>query len=171
MECKYYSCYFLSSAIFRNNRNILECKLLQGIYLHWWRVEIIETYWNVNSSRQCFLLYLNHEIIETYWNVNKQKQKLKQIQKQEIIETYWNVNVYSILLLRSYRREIIETYWNVNDYFLYENNESISRNNRNILECKFTNSGLNTLSVNGNNRNILECKWWLTLELKTCSRK
>ena len=33
-------------------------------------MEIIETYWNVNSFRDCKDMPRTREIIETYWNVN-----------------------------------------------------------------------------------------------------
>ncbi len=55
--------------------------------------EIIETYWNVNSSCTSVNLLEAIEIIETYWNVNEQAVGAHAVGNNEIIETYWNVNL------------------------------------------------------------------------------
>ena len=54
--------------------------------------EIIETYWNVNSSCTSVNLLEAIEIIETYWNVNNNSTENFTAAQNEIIETYWNVN-------------------------------------------------------------------------------
>ena len=50
--------------------------------------EIIETYWNVNSSCTSVNLLEAIEIIETYWNVNEQAVGAHAVGNNEIIETY-----------------------------------------------------------------------------------
>ena len=57
------------------------------------RLEIIETYWNVNGDKKDRNKCLYPEIIETYWNVNDYCIHEKHAQFAEIIETYWNVNM------------------------------------------------------------------------------
>ena len=54
----------------------------------------------------------------------------------EIIETYWNVNTDKPEGLFALLSEIIETYWNVNHMTHATITVCVSRNNRNILECK-----------------------------------
>ena len=50
--------------------------------------EIIETYWNVNSSCTSVNLLEAIEIIETYWNVNERAVGAHAVGNNEIIETY-----------------------------------------------------------------------------------
>ena len=53
-----------------------------------------------------------------------------------LIETYWNVKSSAPALYASFRTVLIETYWNVKAEFSKIIYHSVSRINRNILECK-----------------------------------
>ena len=99
----------------------------------------------------------------------------------EIIETYWNVNQSCPKKYSFCSSEIIETYWNVNSIDIAYKIAQRLGNNRNILECKYSQRRIRTpiasfeiietyWNVNlfpyqkfiyafGNNRNILECKY------------
>ena len=54
----------------RINRNILECKSQSARSCGWCDKVLIETYWNVNTSRACVTEGGDLVLIETYWNVN-----------------------------------------------------------------------------------------------------
>ena len=62
------------------------------------KIEIIETYWNVNFRHVCNNNNSKSEIIETYWNVNIASPQSFRVWNLEIIETYWNVNPFTNLL-------------------------------------------------------------------------
>ncbi len=77
-------------------------------------IVLIETYWNVNISRNEADLFsqfcINRNILECkyqpYWKFHSKVQVL--------IETYWNVNECYKKKLEEERCVLIETYWNVN---------------------------------------------------------
>ena len=52
------------------NRNILECKSPSYLFSFRCKKVLIETYWNVNMSKQNGLIPGKDVLIETYWNVN-----------------------------------------------------------------------------------------------------
>ena len=100
----------------------------------------------------------------------------------EIIETYWNVNQSCPKKYSFCSSEIIETYWNVNSIDIAYKIAQRLGNNRNILECKYSQRRIRTpiasfeiietywnvnrntiggyeVGKSRNNRNILECKF------------
>ena len=69
LECKFVQGRCISGAYFCINRNILECKLFMEQGTGKSITVLIETYWNVNY---CFWILKYRRLtvlIETYWNV------------------------------------------------------------------------------------------------------
>ena len=121
--------------IFCINRNILECKLMTGIHLSGIFSVLIETYWNVKSTRSSNITALtsgiNRNILECkgaylicipfcVYCINRNILECKVIHTKRpftvftvLIETYWNVKLFLASLLTAGRAVLIETYWNV----------------------------------------------------------
>ena len=59
--------------------------------------ELIDTLWNVNSTRLLPLYLLLYELIDTLWNVNIDFICYEQFYICELIDTLWNVNIDSCL--------------------------------------------------------------------------
>ena len=118
------------------NRNILECKSPSYLFSFRCKKVLIETYWNVNMSKQNGLIPGKDVLIETYWNVNIHWPHGIRNVSSVLIETYWNVNIL-VTAKRILKEDVlIETYWNVN--FDEYGTPSMSPGiNRNILECKW----------------------------------
>ena len=55
--------------------------------------ELIDTLWNVNSTRLLPLYLLLYELIDTLWNVNLSVHLTYLLSKSELIDTLWNVNL------------------------------------------------------------------------------
>ena len=54
----------------RINRNIVECKYIKQVTGETDPSELIETLWNVNSTKRAYHGESCTELIETLWNVN-----------------------------------------------------------------------------------------------------
>ena len=76
------------------------------------------------------------ELIETLWNVNSSKLMTYLWDAFELIETLWNVNCVFLIAFSISFSELIETLWNVNDDFVQNTFYIGERINRNIVECK-----------------------------------
>ena len=58
--------------------------------------ELIDTLWNVNSTRLLPLYLLLYELIDTLWNVNVTDATAINKMETELIDTLWNVNLSTI---------------------------------------------------------------------------
>ena len=140
----------------RINRNIVECKDRDN----WttcirWRV-LIETLWNVKEAMLFTRLWWKSVLIETLWNVkedlepaslkfwgiNRNIVECKEACKLlflldafVLIETLWNVKFNRDRCVWVLDRVLIETLWNVK-LGEWNGEESDTRINRNIVECK-----------------------------------
>ena len=100
------------------------------------KVEIIETYWNVNFFKELTEQGTQYRNNRNILECKFMSDKGILFSFMEIIETYWNVNDFKIVICSGRLSEIIETYWNVNVPWLLLDDTTDARNNRNILECK-----------------------------------
>ena len=60
---------------YRINRYIMECKWLSRRGRQSYKVELIDTLWNVNTIDVSLVVVRTRELIDTLWNVNKIRRK------------------------------------------------------------------------------------------------
>ena len=96
MECKSLMINYKGTIANGINRYIMECKYTFNAYhLCTTRNELIDTLWNVNSTKNAICVNFKVELIDTLWNVNRTNRSRSRRYTDELIDTLWNVNVYS----------------------------------------------------------------------------